>query len=85
MIMFFSSGGGSSGTNTWPDDEDVLDTETWYENNVLHTGTLSLDFPTAAQIAERVWNEPTVGHTTAGTYGTFVKKLLTIGKFLGLK
>lgn len=85
MLIYFTGGGGATGTNTWPADEDVLAGETWYENSVLHTGTLSLSFPTAAQIADRVWEEATADHTTAGTYGTFVKRLLTVAKFLGLK
>jgi hypothetical protein len=41
------------------------------------TGTLD--------IAEQVWNAPLSSHTTPGTFGTFVKKLLTVAKFLGLK
>ncbi len=41
--------------------------------------------PTAAEIAAAVWNRSTASHTTAGTFGAFVQKLLTVGKFLGLK
>ncbi len=41
--------------------------------------------PTAGQIASAVWEEPTSSHTTAHTFGWFVKKLLTVAKFLGLK
>lgn len=86
FVFYYSSGGGSSGgTNTWPPDEEVHDTETWYEHGVLHTGTLGLSFPTAAQIAERVWDEDMADHTTAGTFGFFVQKLLTFAKFLGTK
>ena len=37
-------------------------------------------------IADRVWDELISGHTTAATFGEKVdKKLLTTGKFLGLK
>jgi len=36
-------------------------------------------------IAEAVWDEDTASHTGAGTFGAFVKKLLTVSKFLGLK
>lgn len=86
FVFYYSSGGSASGgTNTWPPDEEVHDTETWYEQGILHTGTLSLAFPTAAQIAARVWNEDMTGHNTADTYGLFVRKLLTVAKFLGLK
>lgn len=37
-------------------------------------------------IAEAVWEEAVSSHTTAGTFGERVgQKLLTVGKFLGLK
>jgi hypothetical protein len=36
-------------------------------------------------IAEQVWNAPLSSHNTPGTFGTFVKKILTVAKFLGLK
>lgn len=42
-------------------------------------------YPTADEIAAAVWDKPTAAHTTAGTFGTLMKKLLTVGKFLGLK
>jgi hypothetical protein len=39
-----------------------------------------------ADIAAAVWEEPTVSHTTTGTFGEKVGvKLLTVAKFLGLK
>lgn len=42
--------------------------------------------PTAAVIADAVWDEPMAAHTTADTFGDQVRsKLLTLGKFLGLK
>jgi len=41
---------------------------------------------TPSAIADAVWDEPMAGHTTAGTFGEWVKnKLLDVGKFLGLK
>lgn len=39
----------------------------------------------SAAIAAAVWDEPTASHTTAGSFGVRVKKLLTFAKFLGLK
>lgn len=40
---------------------------------------------TAGEIADAVWDEAMSGHSVSGSYGAFVKKLLTVGKFLGLK
>lgn len=85
MIYFRRPGGSGGGFSSNPGEENVLEDVTYYINGILYTGTLSLDFPTAAQIAARVWEETTVGHTTSGTYGFLVKKLLTVAKFLGLK
>ncbi len=39
----------------------------------------------AELIARAVWDAPLALHTTTGTYGWFVKKLLTFAKFLALK
>ncbi len=41
--------------------------------------------PTANEIAEAVWDRQMSDHTLAGSFGVFVKKLLTVAKFLGLK
>lgn len=41
--------------------------------------------PTADQIAQAVWDRQTQYHTTSGTYGAFVKTLLTLSKFIGLQ
>lgn len=38
-----------------------------------------------AAIASAVWNTPLNSQNTADTFGNFVKKLLTVTKFLGLK
>lgn len=38
-----------------------------------------------SDIEDAVWNAPLADHTTSGTFGWFIKKLLTVGKFLGLK
>ena len=41
--------------------------------------------PTAAQIADAVWDEAASGHTSSGTFGGIAGKALTVAKFLGLK
>lgn len=41
--------------------------------------------PTAEEIAQAVWDAQLADHTVAGSFGVFVKKLLTVAKFLGLK
>jgi hypothetical protein len=41
--------------------------------------------PSAAQNAAAVWNALLTSHSTSGTFGWFVKKLLTVAKFIGLK
>ncbi len=38
-----------------------------------------------SEIADAVWDADLADHTTSGTFGVFVKKLLTVGKFLGLQ
>lgn len=58
-------------------------------DSVVYSTYVSLDLapggPTAAQIADAVWEEDMSGHTTSGTFGWFTQKLLTVGKFLGLQ
>lgn len=39
----------------------------------------------ASQIADAVWDEALADHSTAGTYGAKVKKLLELAQFLALK
>jgi len=46
-------------------------------------GLVSTD--TAEDIADQVWEEPLVDHTTSGTFGERFKRLLTLGKYIGLK
>src|ERR1019366_3078820 len=41
--------------------------------------------PTSSQNASAVWEELLVSHTTVNTFGWFVKRLLTVAKFLCLK
>lgn len=41
--------------------------------------------PSAFDIAQAVWSQAMVGFTDSAAYGGFVKKLLTLAKFLGLK
>lgn len=53
-------------------------------SNTETTGTYTA--PTAASIADAVWDELLADHTTASTFGAQVGgKLLTVAKFLGLK
>ena len=40
---------------------------------------------TPAEVADAVWDANTADHTTAGTFGAWLQKLLTVAKFLGLK
>jgi hypothetical protein len=44
-----------------------------------------IEIPTAAEIADAVWDEDITTHTTASTSGLLLQKLLTVAKFLGLK
>lgn len=41
--------------------------------------------PFAVLVAAGVWDRPTSSHTTTGTFGILMQKLLTVAKFLGLK
>jgi len=36
-------------------------------------------------LADAVWNKKLVDNTETGSFGLFVQKLLTLGKYLGLK
>lgn len=83
FILFFNQG--SSGLSTDPGEGYVVAGTTYYINGVFHTGTLSLLFPTPAEMANAVWESTLTSHTTSGTFGAFIQKLLTVGKFLGLK
>jgi len=54
--------------------------------NLLQVSGGSGSAPTAQQVATAVWGSATADMSTTGTIGNFIsKKLLTIGKFLGLK
>ncbi len=61
----------------------VLSGVTYVTDGDAKTGTYIN--PTAAQNAAAVWDELTASHTTAGSFGVFIKALLTVAKFLGLK
>lgn len=63
----------------------VLSPTAYKFNSTTNNRTGTLIAPTAADIADAVWDEATSGHTTAGTFGALVQKLLTVAKFLGLK
>lgn len=61
----------------------VINGVTYKINSVSKTGTFTT--PTSAAIASAVWDETLSSHTTSGTFGWLIKKLLTTAKFLGLK
>jgi hypothetical protein len=63
---------GQGETNTGTNDYLIL------VDNVLKATTVE-------NITSAVWEEPTSSHTTSGTFGYLVTKLLTVAKFLGLK
>lgn len=46
---------------------------------------VSLTPAASTAIANAVWDDATSGHTSAGTFGLLMTKLLTVAKFLGLK
>lgn len=41
--------------------------------------------PSAAEVAGAVWDRPLASHSTTGTFGEFVRRVLTVGRFMGLK
>lgn len=55
----------------------------------LATGVTGLatanDIPSSSENATEVWNSLAGEFSTPGSFGEFVQKLLTVGKFLGLK
>ena len=76
------------GSNRWsdPGESNVL-TGIQYKANSLtnnKTGTLNVVID-ADDIATAVWDKAMSGHTTSGTFGLQIQKLLTLAKFLGLK
>ncbi len=71
LLTYIPIGGGGS---TDPGEENVLDPASggptdYIINGVTHVGTLSLDFPTASQIANAVWDKAKVDHTIEGSFG----------------
>ncbi len=79
MIFYFPSGAGAP-----PDYPDVVHVEDGVTFGYgAFTGTLGI--LSAETVATAVWNRLLVDHTTPGSFGVYVKKLLTVGKFLGLK
>jgi hypothetical protein len=76
------------GSDRWtdPGESNVLTGITYKANSttVNKTGTLSVTVD-ADDVAAAVWDRATASHTTAGTFGALIQKLLTVGKFLGLK
>lgn len=43
------------------------------------------DLPSATAVADAVWDEQTADHDVSGSFGRFVKRLLTFSKFLSTK
>jgi hypothetical protein len=63
---------------------DIADVKIGIEyDNHTKEGTFPGADPEA--IATAVWDRAMSSHTTAGTYGVFIKSLLSVAKFLGLK
>lgn len=73
----------TTGTLVIPAENVVLSDEGYGAGGSEFTGTLVA--PTATEIADAIWDEATSGHTTPGTFGAFIQKLLTFSNFLGLK
>lgn len=86
---------GDGGTGTYDgserytdlDQSQVQDTIAFRYNSLTNNrvGTLLVSSPTAQQIADAVWDAETADYQTSGTFGALMAKLLTVGKFLGLK
>lgn len=81
------TGGGDS---TDPGIENVLapgsgGPSTYRINGVDFIGTLTLDFPSPSQIAAAVWGASLTDYSDSSKFGGFVRKLLTVAKFLGLQ
>ncbi len=88
--MLFAVMAPTGGNSTDPGEENVLQPSDggptdYVINGTTHVGTLTLAAPSAAVIANAVWSKSMSGYSDATTYGGFVRKLLTVGKFLGLK
>ncbi len=57
-----------------------------FEARDFSTVSVEVDLSSVVDgIANAVWDAALADHTVAGTFGVFVKKLLTVGKFLGLQ
>lgn len=71
--------------HTSPVESDVRLNVVWKSNSLTNNKTGTMISPTAVENATAVWDRATASHTTAGSFGVFVKKLLSVAKFLGLK
>lgn len=63
----------------------VVEIDTDYDKVEIREVVVGGSSLTADQIAQAVWDRQTQYHTTSGTFGTFVKTLLTLSKFIGLQ
>lgn len=82
-----SQTGTYTGSDRWSDPGviNVLSGVAYKADSTTNNKTGTLVAPTAAEIADAVWDESTSAHATSGTFGAFIQKLLTVAKFLGLK
>jgi hypothetical protein len=74
----------ASGSYTAPDNTSITSIKSKTDNLPASPAATS-DIPSAATNAAAVWDKATSSHTSAGSFGAFVQKLLTTAKFLGLK
>lgn len=71
--LIVTSGGGGSGASA---------ADVWAYGSRTLTSSAP---PSAADNATAVWDSLTASHTVAGTFGKLMQKLLTVGKYLGLR
>jgi hypothetical protein len=75
----------SGGTIVLAPDHVVAKIVTVSGENIITGDIADINIPTATDNASATWDSLTADHTTAGSFGVFVKGLLSIAKFLGLK
>jgi hypothetical protein len=71
--------------HTSPIVSDVRILVEWKDNSLTNNKVGTMVSPTAIEVANQVWDTTLSGHTTVGTFGAFIQKILTVAKFLGLK
>jgi len=63
----------------------VVEIDTDYDKVEIREVVVGGSSLTADQIAQAVWDRQTQYHTASGTFGTFIKTLLTLSRFIGLQ